>query len=737
MVRENMNRHCKGVLAAAVLMALAFAPCNGRAGAKDGKSGVAAARQVLERVLGSRAASFDLTLVSAGDSLDMFEVASNGGRVTVRGTSPVALVRGTYHYLRNTCHCMVTWSGSHLDLPEAFPDCPREIVRTPYQFRQYFNICAFGYTTAFWDWNRWEREIDWMALHGINMPLAMVGQVGAWQRVWGSFGIPRDSLRTYFVGPAFLPWHWMGNINRHEGPPPQKWIDDQELLQKKILSRMRELGMTPVVPAFSGFVPETFRSRFPQERVFEHLHWSSLPDSVRTFALVPGSPMFREIGERFIKEYRKTFGPCKYYLADSFNELDVPVSADHRYEELAGYGEAVYQSIQRGDPNGVWVMQGWLFNNAAAFWDSASTRALLSRVPDDRMMIIDLANEEFHGWKKHHGFYGKKWIYSIIHNFGGNNPLRGNLRLYASDPLTAVHDPNRGNLTGFGLSSEGVENNEVAYELLTDMGWKSDPVDLHTWLHDYCAARYGLVTPGVDRAWRLLDSAVYGGTKGHHVVFAYQHRPKPAPVSESYQDPRIDQALDLMLADADRYQASALFRNDLIDVAVYAIGNRIDQILMAACRAHADSNAARRDSLAQLADMALGWLDAIINVRPDERLERWIGMARSWGSTDAEQKLMERNARRQITVWGGPNLHEYASKIWGGMVRDYYAERWRLFFTLLRKGVSAQDIQDRLRVWDENWGSRNALSPPDAIGDVVKAIRLLSIATTCMVSDKL
>lgn len=28
---------------------------------------------------------------------------------------------------------------------------------------------------AFWDWERWEQEIDWMALQGINLPLAFAG----------------------------------------------------------------------------------------------------------------------------------------------------------------------------------------------------------------------------------------------------------------------------------------------------------------------------------------------------------------------------------------------------------------------------------------------------------------------------------------------------------------------------------------------------------------------------------
>ncbi len=696
-----------------------------RAGTHDGTASVTAARDVLERTLGPRAASFTLAFTPSHDSLEEFTVEAHGGHVTIRGNSAVALVRGAYFYLRSTGYGMVAWSGKRLALPSRLPDYAGVTVRTPYRFRQYFNVCTFGYSTVWWDWPRWEREIDWMALHGINMPLALVGQMGVWERVWESFGIPRDSLRTFFVGPAFLPWHWMGNIDRHEGPLPQSWIDQQEQLQKRILERLRELGMTPVVPAFSGFVPEAFGRRFPTERISEHRHWSSLPDSDRTFALTPGSPMFQEIGERFITEYRRTFGPCSYYLADSFNELDVPVSVEHRYEELAGYGDAVYQSIRRGDSTGVWVMQGWLFSNAASFWDSASTRALLSRVPNNRMMILDLANEQFHGWKVHKGFYGKEWIYSIIHNFGGNNPLRGRLAFIAADPPIALHDSARGNLTGYGLAPEGIENNEVVYELLTDMGWRVEPEDLPSWLHDYCRARYGSVTPGVERAWQLLNDAVYSRTNGHHVLFAFQHRPSLTPWGETFRDPRVDTALGLMLADADRYPSSPLYRNDLIDVAVYAVGNRIDTILAQACHAHVASDTLRRDSLARVADGLMRGLDAVVNARPDQRLERWITMARSEGASDAEKNLYERNARRQITVWGGPDLHDYAAKLWSGMVRDFYAGRWRLFFALLRLGLAPSEIQERLRLWEEEWGAQTTLSSPERISDPVKTIRSL------------
>ena len=68
----------------------------------------------------------------------------------------------------------------------------------------------------------------------------------------------QHDLDEFFTGPAFLPWNRMGNINAHAGPLPQSWIDGQKDLQKKILIRERELGMSPIIPAFSGFVPPAF-----------------------------------------------------------------------------------------------------------------------------------------------------------------------------------------------------------------------------------------------------------------------------------------------------------------------------------------------------------------------------------------------------------------------------------------------------------------------------------------------
>ena len=46
------------------------------------------------------------------------------------------------------------------------------------------NFSCFLDSFAWWDWERWEKEIDWMALQGINLPLAFTGQETIWQKVF-------------------------------------------------------------------------------------------------------------------------------------------------------------------------------------------------------------------------------------------------------------------------------------------------------------------------------------------------------------------------------------------------------------------------------------------------------------------------------------------------------------------------------------------------------------------------
>lgn len=690
-----------------------------RSDASAGDKAISSAREVLTRLLGSRANELDLGWIPPETGHQVYEVIASQGKVSIKGSSGVAICRGAYAYLRKKCNSMVTWSGQHLSLPAKFPDYAQERVVCPYQFTQYYNVCTFGYSTPFWNWERWERELDWMALHGITLPLALDGQEAIWQRVWTAMGLTEADLDRFSTGPAHLPWHRMGNINYFDGPLPQGWMDQKRQLQKKILTRMRELGMTPIVPAFSGHVPEGFKRVYPDAKTFT-LIWGrgfrqTMPRLSKAFFLDPRhSDLFREIGRRFIQAYNQEYGENEYYLADPFNELNVPVSKEHRYEDLAQYGHLIYESIKAGDPNGKWALQAWLFEDIS-FWDPKSVKAFLSQIPNDRMLIIDYGNDTREIWKSNGAYFEKPWIYAMAHTFGGNNNVKGNLALIDSKPAEVLASPEKGNLVGWGICPEGIETNEVVYELMTDIGWANHKILLDDWLTDYSRARYGDCPPEIKEAWKLLGQSAYGGDS-YNSRHAWQCRPSldPKPVAIN-EGPIFVQAVERFIAPANQLKSSELYRHDLIEFVCQAVGGSVDRHLVEACNAHKARDFETRDRKAQESFAMLSRIDALMNLRKDRRLETWTDDARSWGRNTEESTYYESNGRLIITFWGWSPLEDYASRVWSGLIRDYYIGRWRAFF----QGLADRE-PDSVMFWEQTWLSTPYIaSKPLPVADLV------------------
>ena len=690
----------------------------------------AAAAEVLRRQFGAASAHFHLAALPASSSGNpAYTLEASGGEVRIAGTSAVAMCRAAYSYLRGQGAGMVCWSGTRIDLPDPLPPHPAVRVECPYRHVQYLNPCTYGYTMAFWDWPRWERELDWMALHGITMPLAMEGQEWVWNQVWRSYGVTEAELDAWNTGPAQLPWHRMGNINGFDGPLPPDWIENRRALQKQIMDRMRALGMTPVAPAFAGFVPQGYLRVRPDAETTTLLwlpeEFKTIPRSTRTFVLHPRqAELYREIGCRFIELYKAEYGEVNYYLADSFNELDPPVSADRRYEDLEQFGRTVYSGILAGDPAGTWVMQGWLFVfGAQGFWDDASVAALLRGVPNDRMLILDYTNDlvpslagKFQPgpWRRTQAFHGKAWINGMAHTFGGNTTVKGNLPRMASEPAQTLADPAHGNLQGWGMCPEGIETNEVVYELMTDAGWQREPIELSSWIAGYCRARYGSCPDAMRDSWALLLKSAYGA----HVWMshaAWQGEPTTEPRAQGVDaGPAFAQATRLFLSCADRLGQAQLYRNDLIELSVQAAGGYVDAQLALAggqIRSGALSGAAPH---MEAALRTMEQMDALLNLRPDRRLETWVAAARVRAAAPDEAAFYDENARRLITTWGWPELSDYACRAWSGLLRDYYAARWRAWWEHLEAGQPFS-----LDIWQQTWLSRPwQPSPPMPAADL-------------------
>lgn len=230
---------------------------------------VQAAEALVCRVVGDKANKFCVIITPEQiEGKDWFSYYTKKDKIVIEGNNGVSVASALNQYLKDNCGWQKTWCGSSLNLPEVLPLPIKKVTKiSPYKYRYYFNYCTFNYTMSWWDFERWQKEIDFMALHGINMPLAVTGQNSVWQRVYNKLGFTNEELETFFSGPAYFNWFWMGNLDGWGGPLPQSFMDKHEELQKNILYAERSLGMNPILPAFTGHVPPNFSEKFPNAKV--------------------------------------------------------------------------------------------------------------------------------------------------------------------------------------------------------------------------------------------------------------------------------------------------------------------------------------------------------------------------------------------------------------------------------------------------------------------------------------
>jgi len=285
-----------------VPVALAAAAVNDQARAVNQQTDprIVAARALIQRTAPSYADAFSLELLPASstvESLDTpsaMQMDSDGSSIVLRGTGAVELAAAFNWYLNDYLNVTVDWNtyGAQ-QLPDSLPlplPAASPVVARRVEWSYYMNVCTYGYSLAFVPWSYWEQHIDWMAMQGINMPLAFVGQEWVWERVFESFNVSVAEQRSFYSGAAFLPWFRMGNLRGFGGPLSDGWMQSRRDLGVQIVSRMRELGMKPALGAFAGHVPGAFAAHFPSAKITRSPDWAGFdaanPDTA-AFADVP------------------------------------------------------------------------------------------------------------------------------------------------------------------------------------------------------------------------------------------------------------------------------------------------------------------------------------------------------------------------------------------------------------------------------------------------------------------
>ncbi len=687
---------------------------------------------LLNRIGGNGAADLFEIVIDASlaeNGKDVFVITSQNGKPCIKGNTQLSVATGINWYLNHYAHINLTWNNLTTDLSQVTLPVPggeeKHVCNAPYRYD--FNTCTFSYSMAFWTWERWQQEIDWMALHGINSPLNLVGLDVVTRKFLRELGVSESDINAYIAGPGFIAWFAMNNLEGWGGTinspstgvdmsgNPDWWYTRQEQLCRNMLQRMRELGMQPVIPGFSGQVPNCIVNYtingFSSGDVVNNGTWAG--GYTRPDILKPNTESYRTFAAVYYKHLHEVMGVSELYSIDPFHEGSLPSGVTNAtcypniMVELDKHFGNVEQSVK--DSYKVTKSPSWIIQYWQGVPQSGAFTAMKNAGYTSRFIGLDLFADNIYAdnaakWRTNY-YDTCPYIYCMLHNFGGRSGLHGRLETTMDGYFQALAKNN--NCQGIGATPEGTETNPILYDMLFELPWMDANPGADAWLAEYAYSRYG-INPAVQgnanalEALKNLKKSVWDckvnqqGTS-EAVILA---RPNwtvnnvsswsTAAIYWDTQDVLL--AADQLYSIKDVVTANggqdgiANYNYDFIDVVRQAMVDYAAELLPLINAARGDD--AEYTRLYQLYLQLMLDLDEMLSYDENFKLERWTSLARNIanevaGTTENDRNWLEWNARTQVTVWSKDNtdLHDYSNRCWAGLIKDFHYKRWEKFFT--------------------------------------------------------
>ena len=665
---------------------------------------------------------------SLNSKQEAFVIGGEGGKIQIKGTTISAITTGLGWYLNNIAKINIAWNSlnektvsgdAYADLSNIPVPTAEETHTCDAKYRYYLNYCTFGYSMTSWTWKRWQQEIDWMALHGINMPLQIVGLEEVWRQFLTmeqggkrKYGYTDEEAKAFVAGPAFTAWWGMNNLEGWGGTATgsksgydnlagaggvqdDAWYVRQKALAQKIVTLQRELGMQPVLPGWSGMVPSNFQKESGFITRSNGGNWAG--DFVRPLLLSVSNANYAEIAADYYTCLKDVMGESQYYSMDPFHEGGgAGTMEDYK---------ALYDAMEIAKEGSQWVIQQWQWSATQAY--------SLTAVPAGRLIVLDLFSDGAPAFDKYTGYAPQDAVFCAIPNFGGRSGLMGRLNNVTDNYF--AYKTKYASIKGIGTAPEAIEQTPVTYELIYQLPWMGSKPSVAEWIKNYATARYGTDNTILQEAWELLRQgplnygadAIQGPVEDVWAARPNLDANKASSWGKTLKDAAniytparrqmlIDATYKLLsqkneIGDDEVFQSN--YNYDLVEFGGAVMADYAYDLLLAikAAKNTAGNNfandatyKARRNAfLALIEDV-----DKFKGTNLNFRLGKWTQEARDaagevTGATTATPDWYEyNNARTILTTWSSPgtNLTDYSYRSWQGLMKDVYLPRWKYYF---------------------------------------------------------
>ncbi len=686
----------------------------------------APARGVLERLLtAGHAGQIELRAVSpTAGTADRYRIRSSAlsgpasetltaTAVTIEATTTSALLSGAAHYLKYVANVTISLPSDSLAQLSPILPTPRGELSGAAAVKHRFalNDTENGYAGAYRAWPEWERTLDVLAFHGFTEVLVAAGQDEVYRRVFTEFGYTPADIDAWIPAASHQPWWLLGNLQAVDAPEPPAVRQANVAVIQQVVARLRELGMTPVLPGYLGQVPLGFTKRNPSARVLPQGIWDGYQ---RPDWLDPRDPHFARIAESFYRHQADLYGPTTAYKMDLLHEGGTSAGVP-----MGDAAVAVMTALQTAHPGATWVMLGWEGNPRRDVLDAVRTcgSAACAR---GKVLIVDGCSDKYTAFDREDDWGGAAYAFGTITNFGGRSLLGANAATW-TDRFAKALAAKGSALSGIAWMPEASGHDPAAFELFAELAWRPDAFDLTDWFGQYAARRYGKVDAAATKAWHTFAQTAYSlppGTYSQAQDSLFSAWPDLSAVSAApggpdmrYDGAAFEQAvLTLLQADPSLRSVDA-YRYDVVDFTRQALSNHARVLLPKIKAAYDGRDLAAWHTLTSRWLQAMTLLDSLLATDKRFLLGTWLGA----GGYEA---------RSLITTWGdrGPAalLRNYGARELSGLVADVYLPRWRKQFAALEPvltGAAKQAAEIDWFALDDAWARGAGSYPTEPSGD--------------------
>ncbi len=639
---------------------------------------------------------------------DYYTVESLRGKVRLISNSGVGLAAAFNCYLKKVCNCHISRFGNQVKLPHNLPAVPSKIdCKTKFKYRYAYNYCAHSYSMSFWNKDDWQKEIDFLAMNGVNMVLDLTGMEEVYRRFLSKIGYRHREIKNFLTGPSYFAWNYMANVTGIGGPVHDDFFADKCELARKNHRRMQILGMDVVLQAYNGMVPSNIKKKNRDVPVIEQGLWNGIP---RPLMIDPASASYIKYAELFYQCQKEVFGDISKFFAGDICHEGGTLEGTSEKEVYANF----FDSIIKYRKDAVVVMQAWGENPTKSFIKHTKP------FRNDHILMLDLFAESSPKSEGRNAPLSKyNYLFGMLNSFGGRLGLHSNIDLLARKIKASSKNSN---FKGIALTAESNTSDPSAIDLFFSTVWENIE-DVNLWLHDFALRRYGKESNNIYKAMDILLKTAYSdkfynlGEGAPENLLCGRPEGRYDKVSSwgntkfGYSSKEFEEAAALFMADYDKFKSNECYIYDAVNILRQVLSNRIYKLIMSMEDEYLKKDyfafVENGEKLMAIADK----LDNLLLNHPDFSLNSYISKVKDYSDKldDFTKEIYMLSARALITTWysrpaaneGG--LHDYSNRQWGDLISQFYKPRWQRYIENVKRemdGLEPEKIDWFKMEWD-------------------------------------